>query len=278
MKAKYLYKGGYPESVWKIAIRDVADGVGDVQLWMFLGWQDIRQRYRRSVLGPLWLTISTGIMVTVLSILYSRLFNLPVDIYIPYFVSGIIIWNLISSLLSDGCNTFTDVDTLIKQVRMPLMLHVCRMVWRNLIIFFHNLIILVLVWCYLHKGVTLINLFECAIALLLIAVNGLWVGMLLGAFCSRYRDIGQIVTNLIQVVFFITPIMWMPSLLKNKGVALWILVINPFYHFIEIFRAPLLGHALPITSWIIAIGITLAGLTLTTSIIGYYRNRIPYWL
>jgi ABC-2 type transport system permease protein len=264
--------------VWIVAIRDILFGLSDYRLWMFLGWQDIRQRYRRSVLGPIWLTISTGVMVVMMSLLYGRIFKLPLDIYAPFLVSGTIVWNLISSLLNEGCTSLTEAQSLIKQVRLPLTVHICRVVWRNFIIFFHNAIILVILWFYFGKWIGIIEIVTIIIALLLFALNGLWVGIVLGAFCTRFRDIGQMVTNLIQVVYFITPIMWMPSVVEGKGIALWLILFNPFYHFIEIVRAPLLILPFPITSWLITLCVTLLGAMAGVITLGRFRNRIPYWL
>lgn len=274
----HIYVAGVPESVWTVAMRDVVTGVRNYRLWMFLGWQDIRQRYRRSVLGPFWLTLSTGIMVAMMGVLYGRLFKMPLGIYLPFLASGTIIWGLISALLTEGCQSFMAADSLIKQVRMPLSLHVCRMIWRNLIVFFHNAVILVPVWLLFHKAISLAGLAAMAAALAAIAINALWAGILLGALCARFRDIGPLVGNLIQIVYFVTPIMWLPSVLEGKGIAWWLVIVNPFYHFIEIVRAPLLGDRVPTNSWIVVGGITVLGLAAGIYMLGRFRNRIPYWL
>jgi ABC-type polysaccharide/polyol phosphate export permease len=273
-----LYIAGIPSSVWSVAWTDISQGVANYRLWMFLAWQDIRTRYRRSLLGPFWLTLSTAIMVTMMSILYGRLFKLPLDVYAPYLASSTIIWSLMSSLMNEGCNAFMDADSLIKQVRMPLTLHVCRTVWRNFIVFAHNFVILVPVWLIFGTHLHLVGILAALAALLVIAANGLWIGLLLGALCARYRDIALIVTNLVQVVFFVTPVMWLPSVLEGKGIAQWLVVANPFYHFLEVVRAPLLGQPLPATSWAVVAAITALGLLLAGLMLGKFKGRIAYWL
>ena len=273
-----VYIAGVPRSAWSVAWADIIQGVGNYRLWMFLAWQDIRTRYRRSMLGPFWLTLSTGIMVTMMSILYGRLFKLPLDVYAPYLASSTIIWGLMSSLMNEGCNAFMDADSLIKQVRMPLTLHVCRTVWRNFIVFAHNIVILVPVWLIFGTPLHLSGILAALAALVVIAANGLWIGLLLGALCARFRDIALIVGNLVQVVFFVTPVMWLPSVLEGKGIAQWLVVANPFYHFLEIARAPLLGQALPVESWAIVAAITAAGLIMAALMLGKFKGRIAYWL
>lgn len=272
------YIVGVRISIWKAAWNDVASGLANYRLWMFLGWQDIRQRYRRSVLGPFWLTLSTAIMVSMMSVLYGRLFKMPMEIYAPFLASGTIIWALIATLINEGCSTFMAADSMIKQVRMPLTLHACRMVWRNLIVFCHNAVILVPVYLMFGKSAQPLEVLTTMVALGMIAINGLWVGVVLGMLCARFRDIGQIVTNLVQVAFFITPIMWLPSILEGRGMAWWLLVVNPFYHIVEIARAPILGAPFPATSWKIVILFTTCGVLTGMAMLGRFRNRIAYWL
>jgi ABC-type polysaccharide/polyol phosphate export systems, permease component len=272
------YIAGIPASLWTIALRDLIAGIRDHRLWMFLGWQDIRQRYRRSVLGPFWLTLSTGIMVVMMGVLYGRLFKMPLGVYLPFLASGTIIWGLISALINEGCASFMAVDSLIKQVRMPLSLHVCRMIWRNLVVFFHNVVILIPAWVFFHKGISLVDIAAALTALVAIAVNALWAGTVLGALCTRFRDIGPLIGNLVQIVFFVTPIMWMPATLSGRGIARWLVAANPFYHFIEILREPLLGAPVPMVSWEVVGGVTILGFAAGAYMLGRFRNRIPYWL
>ncbi len=273
-----VYIAGIPRSAWSVAWTDIIQGVANYRLWMVLAWQDIRTRYRRSMLGPFWLTLSTGIMVTMMSILYGRLFKLPLDVYAPYLASSTIIWSLMAALMNEGCNAFMDADSLIKQVRMPLTLHVCRMVWRNLIVFTHNVVILIPVWLIFGTPLHFAGLLAALAALAVIAANGVWIGLLLGTLCARFRDIALIVGNLVQVVFFVTPVMWLPSVLEGRGIAQWLVVANPFYHFLQIARAPLLGQPIPFDSWGIVAAITAMGLLLAALMLGKFKGRIAYWL
>lgn len=213
-----------------------------------------------------------------MSLLYGRLFKLPLDIYAPFLAAGTIIWGFISTLMSEGCVAYMAADSLIKQARMPLSLHVLRVVWRNLIIFFHNAVILLIVWVIFGRDLSLLNFAFFVSALLFIALNGFWIGLLLGALCARFRDVGQIVFNLIQVVFFVTPIMWQPTILEGRGMTWWLITLNPFFHFIQIARSPLLNEALPLSSWAVVVLVTIIGLIVGILMLGKFKKRIPYWL
>ncbi|MDQ3185880.1 MAG: ABC transporter permease [Pseudomonadota bacterium] len=271
------YKVGVGRSRFSLASEDVTSGLKSYKVWALLGWQDIKQRYRRSVLGPLWLTISTGIMIGMLGALYGQLFRMPLEVYLPFLATGIVIWALIASLLNESCSVFIAADSMIKQVRVPLTLHVCRMVCRNVIIFIHNLIVLVPVFFFYGKEIDLTNLLLVPIAIGLIALNGVWAGLILGTFCTRFRDIPPTVTNLVQVIFFVTPIMWLPEIIKGRSAA-WLVEANPLYHFIELFRAPFLGAQASVTSWIIVLSITLIGMVAAILTLWRFRHRVAYWL
>lgn len=256
------------------AWRDFIDGVYASAIWGVLGWQDIKQRYRRSVLGPFWLTISTAIMIAALGFVYAGIFNQRISDYIPFVGVGLIVWGLISSIFNESPTVFVAAEGMIKQIRLPFTTHVCRMVWRNIIIFAHNGIILLVIYFFFGKGWH-IDLITLPIALLVLAINGVAVGIILGIFCTRYRDIAQIVANIVQLTFFITPIMWDPKVLADRK---WIADFNPIFHFIELMRAPILGNAFPATSWVVVALITLAMIILALLSLIRFRHRIAYWL
>ena len=258
------------------ALDDVTEGVKAYHVWGKLGWQDIKQRYRRSVLGPFWITLTTAILVTMIGFVYSGLFKQPMQVYFPFISISMVTWGLMSSLLNEACTTFISSEQIMKQVRLPLTLHVCRMVWRNLLVFLHNAVIFVVIYIIFWKGWHW-QLLMLPVALLAILANGLWIGLLLGALCARFRDIPQIVTNLIQVVFFATPIMWLPSGLKGHSLE-WLITINPANHFLEIVRAPLLGSPFPELSWIVVGAFTAVGWALAMYTLVRIRHRVPYWL
>src|ERR1044071_8265434 len=124
---------------------DLAAGFHRRELWLHLGWQDIKQRYRRSVLGPFWITIATGTTAVAMGGLYSKLFHLELSVHLPYVTLGLIIWNLINAAILEGADVFVANEGLIKQLPTPLSVHVYRLVWRQVLLFAHNIIIFVII-------------------------------------------------------------------------------------------------------------------------------------
>ncbi len=271
-----VYRVGFGQSRRSQAVQDICSGLAAWDIWALLGWQDIKQRYRRSMLGPLWLTISTAVMIGVLSFLYGALFRLPVDVYAPFVGVGVVVWNFISMLLNEACNVFISVEAIVKQVRVPLTLHVCRMVWRNFVVFLHNALVVIPIYLVFGKGWHW-DLLLVAPALLAIALNGVWTGIALGILCTRFRDIPPIVVNLVQVVFFVTPIMWLPELLSARGLT-WVVSLNPMHHFVEIVRAPVLGTPVPLLSWAVVTAVSVVGWLIALALLERFRHRVPYWL
>jgi len=258
----------------RLAVRDVGEGTVLWPLWIILGWNDIRQRYRRSLLGPFWLTASMAIMVVSLGFIYARIFKTEIDEFLPFLCVGLLIWGFLSSTLGEAGTLFIGSESYIRQVRLPFSLYVYRFVWSRLIIFAHNFVIYlgVLVYFRIFPGMVAL---EAIPGLLVVSFNALLVSLCIGMSSARFRDIPQIVASVVQIVFFITPIMWKPEFLGEKS---YLVSINPFFHLIEIVRAPLLGRAPTAENCVAVATITIVNLLVASTFFVKYRSRIAYWV
>jgi ABC-type polysaccharide/polyol phosphate export permease len=254
------------------ALRDLREGLAAHQVWSMLGWQEIRLRYRRSVLGPLWLTISTGALIAGMGPLYGTLFGQDLVTYVPYLAISLILWLLIASLINESCAVFTGSEGLIKQIRLPLTVHVLRMVWKNVIVFLHHALIIVVVLVVFPQPLDW-TLLLAPLAVLLIAANAVWIGLLLGMLCARFRDIPPIVQSVVQIMFFLTPVIWRPEALGR-----WASEVNPLHHMLELLRAPLMGRGVPELSWLVVLLITVVGFAVTIAVFARFRARVAYWV
>ncbi len=258
----------------RLAVDDLVLAARNYQFWFYLGWHDVKQRYRRSLLGPFWITLSTGVLVVALGVLYASIFKQSIHNYMPFLAVGLVVWNLVLTSVTDSCMVFISAEGVIKNVRIPLASHVLRMVWRNLIIFAHNLVIIVAIMLYYDVPVKFETLWALA-GLVIVTVNCLCVGMLLGVLSARFRDVPQIVINVMQMAFFLTPIIWKPDILESRR---WLLEFNPFYYIIELVRAPILGQMPSLHIWSVAILISLATAILSMAFFSRFRARVAYWL
>lgn len=259
---------------WHSAMLDVRDGVKLWRLWGRLGWNDILQRYRRSMLGPLWLTASMAVMVIALGILYAELFKTPIHDFLPFLCVGLLIWNLMSSFLIEGGTLFTGSESYIKQVRLPYSVYVFKSSWSKLIIFLHNFMIYFgVIWYFsIWPGATALLAIP---GLALLVLNGALSSLYLGMISARFRDIPQLVASIVQIVFFVTPIMWKPELLQRRT---YIADINPFYHLLEIIRGPLLGNVPDMKHYVAVFLITAINLAVAGAFFARFRSRISYWV
>jgi ABC-type polysaccharide/polyol phosphate export permease len=262
------------DGVFHRAMDDLLEGLMRWRLWGLMGWQDIRLRYRRSMLGPFWLTISMGIMVGALGFLYGSLFKVPLESYLPFLTLGILVWNLISGLITDGCTALSASEGMIKEVRLPYSLYVLRAIWRNIIMFGHNIVVYLVVAVIFGIKPSLATMLIVP-ALALLVVNAVSFGLLVAIVCARFRDVPQIIASLLQVMFFMTPIIWQPELLKDRP---FLVDSNPFYHFVEIVRAPMLGQPVASETWLYVGVVTVLGWLLALVFLGRYRRFIPYWV
>lgn len=263
-------------SLPKNGLRDILAALKRSSLVGMLGWQDIRQRYRRSYLGPFWLTIGMGVMIGTIGLVFGQIFRSPLFDYLPFLAAGIILWTLILTFLIEGCEAFINAETMIKQLPVPMFVHVLRMAWRNIIIFLHNIIILPLIFLSVGRSFDL-NLLIALPGLALLLLNLTWMALFMAIISTRFRDLPQMVNSLLQVFFYVTPIVWMPSMLPDH-VGSYLLNFNPVFHLMEIVRAPILGQAPTALNWEVSIIMAVVGWLFVILFHGRFKSRIAYWL
>src|SRR5262245_39565926 len=253
---------------------DLMEGMTKSWMWSGMAMQDIKMRYRGSLLGPFWLTISMVIMIAAMGLIYARMFNMEITRYLPFLTVGLVIWNFVSTVIIEGCQTFLSAQNIITQVRLPFSIHAWRNVCRNLIVLAHNMVIVpfVLIVFGVHVGWSVIAIIP---ALVILTINGIWISILLGMISARYRDVPPIVMSFMTVIFFITPIFWPPETL---GIWMQALPLNPLFAAVDVVRAPLLGGSPLKYSWTVLLAVTILGSGATFCLFARFRPRIAYWV
>jgi ABC-type polysaccharide/polyol phosphate export permease len=255
-------------------LEELKAGLTSHEQWLYMAVQDIKLRYRRSMIGPWWVTISTGVMVMMLGFLWSHIFGTDLENYLPFFAVGFVIWGWMSGQISDAAGGFFQFQGMIKQVKLPLPIFILRLNIRQCIVLLHNSIIIALVLLLVGHGFTLMSLIAIP-NLILIQLNLTLLSIVISIFCTRYQDMTQVVNVGTQIVFFFTPILWQVETLKNRT---YLAEMNPVYHWIEMVRAPLLGHMPTINDYLWT-GASLVVLSILAAYyLGRYRSRIAYWL
>ena len=261
----------------QLALSDIKQSLREWRVWFMLSYQDIKLRYRRSIIGPFWITLSMAITAYTMGFLYGHLFKTDMQTYFPFLVAGMLSWALLSSTIIDLMDTFTVYENMIKQIKLPYTLYIQRVIMRNFIIFLHNIIVIIPVLAIFHEVAKVnFNTLLLIPGLFLFYVNGITYGLILAMIGARYRDVSQIVRSLIQVIFFVTPIMWRPEALPADKQ--YIILANPFYSFVQLIRSPLIGKAPSLYEIGMALAVTVIGMVVCYQMFARYRARIVYWI
>ena len=274
--SEFAPANGVPTGVGCISagFKDIARGFVVWPLWVMLGTSDIRERYRRSTLGPFWITISMAVFILFIGFIYSRIFKIEVAFYIPFVSSGLIIWGFISGSISEATGSFKEGTRVIRQLRHPFSLYVLRTLTRLVIILAHTAVLMPIVWVVF--GISLsTNMLLVFPGMALVFLNQFWVAIVIAVLATRFSDVVQIVSSAIQISMFATPIMWPLSVISDHR---FIADFNPLYHLIQLVRMPMLGQAPEVLSWIVVLGMNGAGYLFAAWLLGRVRHRIVYWL
>lgn len=257
---------------------EVAKDFGSIfarwRIWWLMSTQDIQLRYRRSIIGPFWISISLGVLALALGLLYGAIFAQPFREYLAFLSTGLLVWFFLSATMNEGCTSLVESEAHLRNLPVRIPLLAVRTTWRNVVIFGHNLIVVMAILAYCGISISATTAWAIP-GFLIVSMFGFGMIMVLGPICLRFRDLAQIVTNLVQLIFFLSPILWAPT---TGRVSASFVQANPFYHLIEVVRAPLLGETPTELNWIVSIGAAAAILTLSLVVVSLTRRRIFLWL
>jgi lipopolysaccharide transport system permease protein len=256
------------------AVDDIWAGVSSWRLSQFLAWQDIKQRYRRSTLGPIWLTLSFGIQMLTMGFLSTFLLGSALSKSLPYVCAGMLLWFLITQMITDGAALFVSTSRYITQIKCPLTVFLMQVVWRNVIVAGHNatIYLIIAVILFVVPGPSIV-LWPVGLMLVILCLS--WMALVAAVVSARYRDVPVMIQNILNILFWFTPLIYFPEQLGSKR---FIADYNPFTHMIALVRAPLLGGAPTLNDWLVVLALTIAGWAGTFLFFARFRARIVYWL
>jgi lipopolysaccharide transport system permease protein len=254
--------------------RDFFSALKRWRLWSLLGWLDIRQRYARSALGPFWITLSMGVMVGSLGLVYGTLFGQPMTGYLPLVGDGFVVWALISGVLNDSCGAYINNANYIRQSDVGLWTYIFQVLCRQLIMFAHNfIIVLILIALFGLDHPESLVWFVPGLAMLML--NLTWMAQVFALTSARYRDVPQLVAAVVQILFYITPLMWRPRMLSKHA---WLITYNPFASLVDLVRSPLLGQPPAIASWLVGLCLAIVGWLVALWMYSRKANRVAFWV
>ena len=258
------------------AAGDIAEGLRRWRSWTYLAVEAVKNQYRRTVIGPWWLTLQTSAYVLGLAVLFGAIFHQPLDEFVPYVAGGFIGYTLLAGLTGRGAEVFVNNAGTLLSTRQPLSMLVFQTVCVELLQFAHNLII---VAAFVVLGLVPLSplLLLVIPAVLAFAVNGIAIGLWLGPTVARFRDVGPFVTSVLQVMMFFTPVFWRVDQIDEDSRAV-LVAWNPFTYLLALFRDPLLGIAPSLIVWFGVLVVTGLNVLLAAWVFTRSRSRLPYWV
>jgi len=241
-----------------------------------LAVQDLQLSYRRSTIGPFWITISTAVQIATIGFVFSTIFKSDISIYVPYLATSLLVFTFITTFLNEGNMSFIQAEGIIRQTHFDPSMYVGRTLIRNILGFAHNLVILPVVFLVLGTP----SSFGMLLAIpgfLLVLVNLWWLGHLFALISIRFRDFPPIFGSIITVAFYATPVMWVSDQVPD-GESNLLISANPLFHLLSIVRSPLLGEMASETSWIFSATMAAVGSVIVYVLYRRYQHKIAFWI
>ena len=258
------------------AAGDLLRGLYRRELWGRLGWLDVRRRYRRTTIGPFWTSITLAVYVGAVGTVGASIWHQNIHDYLPFLVSGMVTWTLVSSIITESCGMFISGQALFRNICFEYSILAYALVWRVFLVFLHNLIVYFAVVLILKPSVLGLTALLAIPGIFLILANGVWVALLCGMLCLRFRDVPPLIAAVLQIAMLITPLFWPADTLAGMREFVFV-ELNPLYHVLDVVRAPMLGELPHLTSYVFMIGMTIGGWWLTYEMFARFRKRIAYW-
>jgi ABC-type polysaccharide/polyol phosphate export permease len=258
----------------KDGIRDLIGAIARQDIWLHFAISDTRARYARSTLGPWWITLGTALGVIGLGLVWSAVMGVELDTMLPNLAVGLVVWFMISGIISESSNCFTNQSAIIRNYPLPLSLHTLRLLSKHLINFSHNVSIVIIVF-FIYGFPTIVNFGWALLGLLLIILNLWWISLLISTLGARFRDLGPSIDALMPVLFFLTPILY-----KKQEVAsavAWF-KFNPIATLFTLVKNPLLSLSVDPTDYVAMAILGVVGWVTAISIFSRHKKHIVFWI
>lgn len=246
-------------------------------VWIRMSAMDIEKRYRRTILGPFWASLSMTIFIFSMGLVFAKLWRMDITTYLPYLTTGFMAWIPISSVIMEGASCLVASSAITANLRYPVTVFAINVAVRNIFVMAHHLVVYVLICIFFTVNINGLQILAL-IGVLAYFLNGIWISLCLGMLCARFRDVQNLLQNIIQISMFVTPVFWPPSQLDQRGLGHLVLVDwNPLHHYVDILRSPLLGNVPDMLTYKVVLGFTIFGWIFTYWVFQKNRTKIIYW-
>jgi ABC-2 type transport system permease protein/lipopolysaccharide transport system permease protein len=256
------------------ALDDLVRGLGLYKVWTHQAWHDVSAKYKRTVLGTLWMSGSMVTLSICLALVFGALLGTDLKILLPNIMGGLLCFSLISFIFGGSPEVFNAAHNIIKNHAYPFTYYMFEAICESFFMFLNNLIVFTIVMVLL--GTFAVPNWTILIGLPIVLSTIFAWGTVIAMVSTRFRDLRFMMPHLSQIVFYLTPIMWSIDHISPKNAK--IAELNPFYGLLELIRAPLMGKVAPAVCWNTALLMLLAGAIVWLIFFSAFRKRIPFWV
>lgn len=258
-----------------VGIEDFGRGLASWRIWYLAGSASLRKRFSRTLVGQLWLTLSNAMFLIPYGLLFSLVFNAPVQETLPYIAVSLTLWRYMSGIVTGSTNCLLSDANYFKNQPLPYSIPILSRIYQDSVVLIYEGVVVIAILFYFGKMFE-IKVFEFLLVVFLFLFSAVWVGYLLAIVCTRFRDMSQFIASLVRAAFLLTPIIWSVEMIPEEY-QLW-LFLNPFTVAIILMRGPLLGESFETSLFLVTAATSLLGFVVTLTILGNIRHRIIFWM
>lgn len=261
--------GGHPG-----VLGDWMRGLSMWRLWTALGAEDIADRYRRTAIGVVWIALSFALFVAVKLLVFGQMVEASTVEFGLFVALGFGLWTYINAMVLDACTAFIHARHWILGVSLPYPVFILQAVTRNILMFASILVVMAaaVAWSGVPWAAAQASV---PVAFAAYVLTSLWLAAILAPLCARFRDLNHAAQTVMRLLFFVTPILWMP---ETNAVLASIARYNPIAHFIEVIREPIMHGTIPVDSWAWVVAINVVGLPLGCVVYARTRRNVVFWV
>lgn len=251
------------------------EAIQNWRVWHLMGSSEIRKRFARSRLGHMWVVLTTATTFSAMAVVWAVLWRVPLAQMLPYVAWSFVAWFYISGTIQESTECISANKGYLINQYMPPTNIILSVVYKNGIIFAMNTIIPIAIslWFGIIPGPSVLFVIFGIIIAVIFATSS---AVIISIVCTRFRDLVQIILAVMQIMFYLTPILWKPEQIPQG--TQWLVFANPLASILSLVRDPLLGRPVASEAWIIAVTTTALMAIAALSLLGTYRRRLIYWL
>lgn len=237
---------------------------------------DIKVKYKGSKIGPLWISISTFFWILCIGLLYSQVLKIDLKSYFPYLAIGFVTWKYISITLSEANSVLIKEASLFHELKVSYSIIILKMVFKNLLVLFLNFIPTYII-IVLMTGVYSFSIFDGFFLIFCLLISSFGASIVIGMINAKFRDFGELLETITQLLFFASPIIWNINIISNE-ILIFVLNLNPILHILSVSREIMLDGSASLINYLVTFFFSIFVFFVGSILFALNKSRINFWI